>query len=109
MQEARAASALGHPNIAVIHDVGEKDGVSFIAMELVRGGKLSAAVEARSLTTARALEIPAEIAEALARAHAQGRSICAPRGAGSTPMPPPWPRRRPPHLPPHDRDGGCQP
>jgi tetratricopeptide (TPR) repeat protein len=72
MQEARAASALGHPNIAVIHDVGEEDGVSFIAMELVRGGKLSAAIEAKSLGTARVLEIAAEIAEALARAHTQG-------------------------------------
>ena len=41
IREARAASALEHPNIAVIHDVGEDDGVSFIAMELIRGDKLS--------------------------------------------------------------------
>ena len=72
MQEARAASALGHPNIAVIHDVGEEGGISFMAMELVRGGKLSAATEAKSLSTMRVLELAGEIAEALARAHTQG-------------------------------------
>ena len=44
IREARAASALEHPNIAVIHDVGEEDGVSFIAMELIRGDKLSDAI-----------------------------------------------------------------
>ena len=41
LQEARAASGLEHPNIAVIHEVGETDGVMFIAMELIRGEKLS--------------------------------------------------------------------
>src|ERR671914_2975222 len=41
LQEARAASALEHPNIAVIHEVGEAEGISFIAMELIRGEKLS--------------------------------------------------------------------
>jgi eukaryotic-like serine/threonine-protein kinase len=63
MQEARAASVLGHPNLAVIHDVGDEDGISFIAMELVRGGKLSAAIDAKTLTTARVLDVAAEIAE----------------------------------------------
>ena len=72
MQEARAASTLGHPHIAVIHDVGEDSGISFMAMELVRGGKLSAAIESKSLSTTRVLELAAEIAEALARAHTQG-------------------------------------
>ena len=76
IREARAASALEHPNIAVIHDVGEEDGISFIAMELVRGDKLSAAITSGHLPVganpARALEIAVEVAEALARAHAQG-------------------------------------
>jgi len=76
IREARAASALEHPNIAVIHDVGEEDGVSFIAMELVRGDKLSHAIaggpSSVSANPGRALEIAIEVAEALARAHAQG-------------------------------------
>jgi len=76
IREARAASVLEHPNIAVIHDVGEEDGISFIAMELVRGDKLSHAIaggpSAVSANPARALEIAIEVAEALARAHGQG-------------------------------------
>ncbi|HEX6164262.1 MAG TPA: protein kinase, partial [Vicinamibacterales bacterium] len=74
IREARAASALEHPNIAVIHDVGEVDGVSFIAMELIRGDKLGAAIHNGQLAAnpSRALDIAIEIAEALARAHSQG-------------------------------------
>ena len=73
IREARAASALEHPNIAVIHDIGEEDGVSFIAMELVRGGKLSEAIHSGQMANAaRVLEVAIEIAEALARAHSQG-------------------------------------
>ena len=74
VREARAASALEHPNIAVIHDIGDQDGVSFIAMELVRGEKLSAAIANGQFASSpgRALEVAAEIAEGLARAHSQG-------------------------------------
>ena len=74
VREARAASALEHPNIAVIHDIGDVDGVSFIAMELVRGDKLSAAIASGQFASnpGRALEVAAEIAEGLARAHSQG-------------------------------------
>ena len=74
IREARAASALEHPNIAVIHDVGDEDGVSFIAMELVRGDKLSAAITKGTIAQSpgRAIEIAIEVAEALARAHSQG-------------------------------------
>ena len=74
IREARAASALEHPNIAVIHDVGEADGVSFIAMELIRGDKLSDAIHNGQLASnpSRGLDIAIEIAEALARAHSQG-------------------------------------
>jgi serine/threonine protein kinase/TolB-like protein/tetratricopeptide (TPR) repeat protein len=72
-REARAASALEHPNIAVIHDIGEQDGINFIAMELVRGDKLSTAIQNNLAANAgRALEIAVEIAEGLARAHSQG-------------------------------------
>ena len=74
VREARAASALEHPNIAVIHDIGEVEGVSFIAMELVRGDKLSTAIATGQFASnpGRALEVAAEIAEGLARAHSQG-------------------------------------
>jgi serine/threonine-protein kinase len=73
-REARAAAALEHPNIAAIYDVGEEDGFCFIAMELVRGDKLSLAIRKGvcAHSPARALEIAIEIAEALAKAHAQG-------------------------------------
>src|SRR5215210_3552937 len=69
IREARAASALEHPNIAVIHDVGDEDGVSFIAMELVRGDKLSTAINKGmvSQSPGRAIEIAIEVAEALSR------------------------------------------
>src|SRR5262249_1085105 len=72
IQEARAASSLEHPHIAVIHEIDEVDGVSFIAMELVRGEKLSDVVSRRGLSTAAALDVALEIAEGLARAHDRG-------------------------------------
>jgi tetratricopeptide (TPR) repeat protein/TolB-like protein/tRNA A-37 threonylcarbamoyl transferase component Bud32 len=71
-QEARAASALEHPHIAVIHAIDEVDGISFIAMELVRGDKLSDVLARGPLTPPRALELATEIAEGLARAHDKG-------------------------------------
>jgi TolB-like protein/tetratricopeptide (TPR) repeat protein len=73
LQEARAASALEHPNIAVIHEVGEADGgVTFIAMELIRGEKLSDPLARAPLAPVRALTLATEIAEGLARAHDKG-------------------------------------
>ncbi|HET7697622.1 MAG TPA: protein kinase [Vicinamibacterales bacterium] len=73
LQEARAASALEHPNIAVIHEVGEGEGgVTFIAMELIRGEKLSDAIARGPLAPLRALTLATEMAEGLARAHDKG-------------------------------------
>jgi tetratricopeptide (TPR) repeat protein/TolB-like protein/predicted Ser/Thr protein kinase len=72
LQEARAASALEHPHIGVIHEVGEADGVTFIAMELIRGEKLSAVLSRGPLPPPRALTLATEIAEGLARAHEMG-------------------------------------
>ena len=72
LQEARAASALEHPNIAVIHEVGHDEGITFIAMELIRGEKLSETLARGQLPQARALSLTAEIAEGLARAHEKG-------------------------------------
>jgi eukaryotic-like serine/threonine-protein kinase len=72
VQEARAASALEHPHIAVIHEIDEIDGISFIAMELVRGDQLVKLTAAGPLPPSRALEIAGEVAEGLARAHEKG-------------------------------------
>jgi eukaryotic-like serine/threonine-protein kinase len=72
VREARAASALEHPHIAVVHDIGEAEGVTFIAMELVRGEPLSDLVARSPLPPERALDLAIEIAEALARAHDVG-------------------------------------
>jgi tetratricopeptide (TPR) repeat protein len=69
LDEARAASHLEHPNIAVIHDVDEADGVTFIAMELIRGEKLSDTLLRGPLPIKRALDLAIEMAEGLARAH----------------------------------------
>ena len=72
VQEARAASALEHPHIAVIHDIGEADGVTYIAMELLRGEPLRDVIARGPLRPARALDLAIEMAEGLARAHETG-------------------------------------
>src|SRR5205823_14909272 len=72
VQEAQAASALEHPHIAVIHEIDEADGVSFIAMELVRGEKLSDVTARGPLPPGRAIDLAIEVAEGLTRAHDKG-------------------------------------
>jgi serine/threonine-protein kinase len=72
VQEAQAASALTHPHIAVIHEIGEDQGTTFIAMELIRGEKLGDLIAGRRLSLSRALDLGVEMAEALARAHDKG-------------------------------------
>jgi pentatricopeptide repeat protein len=72
LREAQTASRLEHAHIGVIHEVGEADGVSFIAMELVRGESLGQLVARGGLTTARAVELATEVVEGLARAHETG-------------------------------------
>jgi TolB-like protein/tetratricopeptide (TPR) repeat protein/predicted Ser/Thr protein kinase len=71
-QEARSASALNHPNIVTIYDVGRTDGVSWIAMELVEGSSLRQVVAAGALPTKKVLSIGTQIAEGLAKAHGSG-------------------------------------
>jgi Tol biopolymer transport system component len=71
-QEARAASALAHPNIVAIYDVGESDGSIWIAMELIEGKTVRDLIASGPLTTRRALEIGTQVAEGLAAAHAAG-------------------------------------
>ncbi len=71
-REARAASALSHPHIAHVYDVGEQDGTHFIAMEYVEGENLRDLVTRGPLDVDRIVEIGAQMASALEEAHARG-------------------------------------
>jgi serine/threonine protein kinase len=71
-REARAASALNHPNVATIYDVGENDGLHFIVMEHVEGETVAARVARRSLVPAAVVDIAVQTADALDVAHAKG-------------------------------------
>ncbi len=71
-QEARAASALNHPNIITIHDIGSSDATSYIAMEFVDGTSLRELLASGPLTTKRMLDVGAQIGEGLAKAHSVG-------------------------------------
>ncbi|MGH9199909.1 MAG: serine/threonine-protein kinase, partial [Vicinamibacterales bacterium] len=71
-QEAQAASALNHPNILTIYDIGQEAGVSFIAMEWVQGKTLRDLLAAGRLPARRLAHIAHQIAEGLAQAHASG-------------------------------------
>ena len=72
VQEAKAASALNHPHIVTIHDIGSDGGTDFIVMELLGGTTLAQALPAHGLPLRQALAYAIEIADALARAHEAG-------------------------------------
>jgi eukaryotic-like serine/threonine-protein kinase len=69
-QEARSASALNHPNIVAVYDVGRADSTSYIAMEFVEGKTLRELLASGSLSLKRSLSIAAQAADGLAKAHA---------------------------------------
>ena len=71
-QEARSASALNHPNIITIHEVGTADGTPFIVMEYVEGRDLRTLIHEGPLPARRVLELGAQIADGLAVAHERG-------------------------------------
>ena len=71
-QEARAASALNHPHIVTIYDIGVAEGADYIAMEFVAGKTLDDVAGRKGLPVGEALRYAVQIADALAKAHAAG-------------------------------------
>ena len=71
-REAKSISALQHPNICVVHDIGSQDGVDFMVMEYVAGETLDKLIPPGGLATDLATRYAVQVAEALACAHAAG-------------------------------------
>src|SRR5512137_1808766 len=72
VQEAKAASALNHPNIIHVYDIDQGDGTDFIAMEYVEGKTLAQLIPRRGMQLGEALKYAVQIADALTRAHGAG-------------------------------------
>src|SRR5215831_15793923 len=71
-QEARSASALNHPNIVTIYELGQFNGDCYIAMELIEGGTLRDLLNSGPMPWRKAVQIAAQLADGLARAHEAG-------------------------------------
>ncbi|MGA2135167.1 MAG: protein kinase [Bryobacteraceae bacterium] len=72
VQEAKLASALSHPNVAHVFEIGEGDGVTFLAMEYIEGQTLNARIAGAPLPIAEAIDIAIQVADALDAAHGKG-------------------------------------
>ncbi len=72
IQEARAASALNHPNIITLYDIGSESGIDFIVMEYVAGKTLDQLIPRKGMRLNEALKLAIQMADALAKAHSAG-------------------------------------